>query len=437
MQSDAAIPPSFTSASPSREISVLRLTPHFYWPQLERSGWPVQFDAIGGMQTQIFGQTVALAAAGVRQQVLTLRVPPAPTEWQYDAKTLIKGVRVPVLPLRSRLRGMMDLNISWLLGIAAAWKKLRDPFNIVHVHWSGVSIPPLLTWVIKKLCRAKVVVTVHCSALVTYHPMSTFDKLLYRLSCALERRALTAADHVTVLTPRLVPQLEGHGLQLKGKVSVVPDAIDIDEFVGNVTPAATAQFKERFGIPADRRVIGYIGRVAREKGWRTLLDVAALLNERTMHVVVCGDGNERDLMEDEVRRRGMAHRFTITGYLPHREVAVALSACDVMLLTSRHEEFGSVMLEAMAVGTPVVAFRVGGVPHVLADGEAGVLVESGATPVMAEAVRTLLDSPETCARLRAAGRKQVEQNFGRAASTNRMLEVYMSLLEEREPVPKS
>lgn len=427
MQGEAVVPQD----SEAGKISILRLTPHFYWPHLERSGWPVHFDAIGGMQTQIFGQTLALAAAGIRQQVLTLRVPLAPTEWHYDARTCIKGVRIPVLPLRSRLRGMVDLNVSWLLGVAAAWRNLREPFNIVHIHWSGVSVPPLLTLLIKKYCRAKVLVTVHCSALVTYHPMSALDRYLYRLSCALERRALAAADHVTVLTPRLISELAARGVDLEGKISVVPDAIDIDKFLEGVNAEAGRQFKQRFRIPLDRRVVGYVGRIAREKGWRAFLDVGESLGERGIHFIVCGDGNERDLMEAEIQRRGLQHRFTVTGYLPHAEVAVALSVCDVMLLTSRHEEFGSVMLEAMAVGTPVVAYRVGGVPHVLADGEAGLLVEDGSVPAMVEAVQELLNSPQKSNLLREAGRRQVRLNFSRTSSTQSMLQVYRSLLESR------
>lgn len=425
MQSEVVTPQD----SDAGKISILRLTPHFYWPHLERSGWPVQFDAIGGMQTQIFGQTLALAASGVRQQVLTLRVPPAPTKWQYDARTCIKGVRVPLLPLKSRLRGMVDLNVSWLLGVAVAWRSLREPFNIVHIHWSGVSVPPFLTLLIKRFCRAKVLVTVHCSALVTYHPMSALDRYLYRLSCALEKRALAAADHVTVLTPRLVSDLTARGVDLQGKISVVPDAIDIDKFLEGVNAEAEMQFKQRFRIPSDRRVVGYVGRIAREKGWRTFLDVAESLREGGIQFLVCGDGNERDLMEAEIQRRGLQHQVTITGYLPHAEVAVALSICDVLVLTSRHEEFGSVMLEAMAVGTPVAAYRVGGVPHVLADGEAGLLVEDGSVTAMVVAVRKLLDSPEDCELLREAGRRQVRRKFSRASSTQRMLQVYRSLLE--------
>lgn len=417
-------------AASLQHISVLRLTPHFYWPQLEQSGWPVRFDAIGGMQTQIYGQTVALAAAGIRQTVLTLRVPQAPRQWQCDPLAVVRGVRIPVFPLKSRLRGMVDLNISWCLGVLAAWRGLRDPFNIVHVHWSGVSLPPLMTWAISKLSGAKVVVTVHCSALVTYHPMSTLDLLLHRLSCAVERRALLAADHVIVLTPRIVSELESRGVHLGKRVSVVPDAIEARTFRGYASPSAAARFVKRFSVPAGRKVIGYVGRVAREKGWRLLLEVSQRLADRPVHFLVCGDGNERDLLEQEIDRCRMRDRFTVTGYLPHYEVAVALSVCDVMLLTSRHEEFGSVMLEAMAVGTSVVAFNVGGVPHVLADGAAGMLVEDGSVDQMAAAVRRVFDEPELRARLRHAGMARVEQNFGRLMSTREMIKVYRSVLED-------
>src|SRR5437870_272255 len=99
-------------------MHILRLTPHFYWPQLSKLGWPVPFDAVGGMQAQTFRQTTKLAEFGIQQTVLTLKIPGTPAVWQLNDSVVVRGVRVPVLPLRSRIRGLMDLNISWALGIA-------------------------------------------------------------------------------------------------------------------------------------------------------------------------------------------------------------------------------------------------------------------------------------------------------------------------------
>ena len=67
-------------------------------------------------------------------------------------------------------------------------------------------------------------------------------------------------------------------------------------------------------------------------------------------------------------RRRLKDRFTITGYLSLDDVPAAMAIADVLLLVSQHEEFGGVMIEGMAVGTPTVAFAVGGVPHVQRDG---------------------------------------------------------------------
>jgi 2-deoxystreptamine N-acetyl-D-glucosaminyltransferase/2-deoxystreptamine glucosyltransferase len=413
-------------------MHVLRLTPHFYWPQLEPTGWPVNFDAIGGMQTQIYEQTLALAQTGIRQTILTLRIPGAPMTWEIDARTRVVGVRVPVLPLRSRIRGMVDLNISWIIGVVRYLIRNDVTFDLVHVHFSGVAVPPISAWLMKTWLRIPLVITIHCSSLATYHPMSRLDVLQHRFARWWERAAISAADQVLVLTPRLMEVLRALEPRICDRTAVVPDAIDSDAFLSRAGPEAVAEFKLRFRLPPDRQVIGYVGRIAREKGWTALLDVAERLKEAPVHFLVCGDGNERDVMEAQIRRRGLADRFTLTGYLSHSTVPAAIGACDVLVLVSRHEEFGSVLLEGMAVGIPVIAYNVGGIPFVLNNGDAGILVPDGDIIAMAAGIRTLLSSPTMQMALSTAAKLHVTRKFERKAATEQVASIYQRLTG-REP----
>src|SRR6266516_898647 len=179
----------------ARSPQVLRLTPHFYWPQLAASSWPVKFDAIGGMQSQIYRLTRALDEAGLEQTVLTLRIPGAPTSWRMSGRTEVRGVRIPVLPLRSRIRGMVDLNFSWALGVLSYLLRCRRRPDLLHVHCSGVAIPPLLGWLLSRVLRVPLVLTIHCSIIVTYHPMNALDRMLQPLARRIERMALGHAAH--------------------------------------------------------------------------------------------------------------------------------------------------------------------------------------------------------------------------------------------------
>jgi glycosyltransferase involved in cell wall biosynthesis len=378
-------------------IRVLRLTPHFYWPQCAKTDWPVKFDAIGGMQSQIYRLTKQLSEAEgqpVHETVLTLRIPGAPRTWRLGEHTTVRGVRVPVLPFRSRIRGMVDLNLAWALGVLAFLVRERRRPDVLHVHCSGVIIPPLLGWLLTKVLRVPLVLHVHCSIMVTYHPMNALDRLLQPFARWVERRAIQAAARTVVLTPRTVPILtERTGLPAE-RFAVLPDVIDADAFSERATEERVAEFRARWNLPAGALVVGYVGRIAREKGWPIILDIAERMRDDDVHWLICGDGNERDLFEKDAAERGLTDRVTVTGYLPNEDVPIAMGAMDLLLQASLHEEFGSVMLEAMACGLPIVATGTGGVAEVLEHGELGWLVTERTPAVLASGIRAALGDPE-------------------------------------------
>ncbi len=401
-------------------MHVLRLTPHFYWPQLADSQWPVKFDAIGGMQSQIYRLTTALDQAGVGQTVLTLRIPGAPRTWQLSPNSEVRGVRIPILPMRSRIRGMVDLNLSWALGVAARLVRGWRRPDILHVHCSGVIIPPLTGWILTRLLRVPLVLTLHCSIIVTYHPMNALDRGLQPIARWVERRAMKAAARIVTLTPRSVPGLCAASGLGADRFAVLPDTIDADAFCANATPERVAALRERYDIATERAVVGYVGRIAREKGWPIILDIAEELRDEPVDWVVCGDGNERDLFERDLVARGLTERFTVTGYVPNEDVAALMGTMDLLLMSSLHEEFGSVMLEAMATKVPIVALDVGGVASVLDHGELGWLVSERTAGAFAEAIRKALADPEwrerTAARAAIAVRARYDLSAVAAAT---------------------
>ncbi|WP_424186886.1 glycosyltransferase family 4 protein [Actinokineospora sp. G85] len=379
---------------PDSPPRVLRLSPHYYWPQLAETSWPVKFDAIGGMQSQIHRLTQELDSLGVEQTVLTLRLPGAPTSWAMSGHTEVRGVRVPVLPIRSRIRGMVDLNLAWALGVLWHLVRHRERHDVVHVHCSGVMIPPLLGWLLTRVLRTPLVLTVHCSIIATYHPMTVIDRFMQPLARWVEKRAIKAAAATVVLTPRTVPVLAEHTGVAADRFVVLPDVIDADAFAARATPEAVAGVRAQWPVPGERAVVGYVGRIAREKGWPIILDIAERLRDEPVHVVVCGDGNERDLFERDLLQRGLTDRVTVTGYVPNERVPAVLGTLDLLMMSSLHEEFGSVMLEAMAVGVPIIAVGVGGVATVLEQGALGWLVPERTPEAFAEGIRAALADPQ-------------------------------------------
>ena len=164
--------------------------------------------------------------------------------------------------------------------------------------------------------------------------------------------------------------------------------------------------------------------MAHEKGWPYLVALAQLLREECVHFLVCGDGNEHDTLETELKKHALQDRFNITGFVPVDTVPLAYAVCSVMVLPSLHEEFGGAMIEAMAMGKPVVAFDVGGVSEVLQRGAAGRLVPFGDVAAMKNAVLELLHHPDRREALAAIGQQHVLQRYQIDQVGSQLMNVY-------------
>jgi glycosyltransferase involved in cell wall biosynthesis len=146
--------------------------------------------------------------------------------------------------------------------------------------------------------------------------------------------------------------------------------------------------------------------------------------ERLLHVV----GTRLDA------RSQAAERISLAGFVEHRQVPGVLAALDVLVLPSAYEEMGSVLVEAMAAGLPVVASDVGGIPAVVRDGRTGLLVPPGDTDALAAALDRLVADPALRERL-AAGARARARDFAWPQLAARVAAVYAGVRGARLPVP--
>ncbi len=206
------------------------------------------------------------------------------------------------------------------------------------------------------------------------------------------------------------------------KVRCIPNGVDTVRFA----PRPTAKdVRKRLGIAEAEPVVASVGRLVPYKGYGDLLDAAALVQgvRPDTRWVLAGDGTIRKELEAQSRKLGLGSRVHFTGWLD--DVRDVLALCDVFVLPSRGEHFGRVLIEAMAMGKPVVATDGGGVPEVVRHGETGLLVPPGRPAALARAILTLLDDSACAASLGAAGRERVEREFSlskHAAAIERLYE---------------
>lgn len=150
----------------------------------------------------------------------------------------------------------------------------------------------------------------------------------------------------------------------------------------------------------------FVGRLSAEKGLSVLLRAVAQLRESGVpaSLELIGEGERRGSLERETEDLGLGEVVGFTGWLPHGEALwERFDRADVFVLPSLEDMAPRVLLEAMARRVPVVATRVGHIPHVVRDGETGILVEPGSAPAIAAAVRRLCDEPRLRTELIARG----------------------------------
>jgi glycosyltransferase involved in cell wall biosynthesis len=207
-----------------------------------------------------------------------------------------------------------------------------------------------------------------------------------------------------------------------GKLTIVPNGVDLAHFSpGPPDPG----LRDALGLDAALPVVGFFGRLEHRKGVDVLLDAAARVHTKLpMAFLIVGDGP----LGDRLAARAAAEGLPVCFAGRRDDVSDLMRLCAVVVLPSRREAFGRVLIEAMATGVPVVATVVGGIPEVCRDGVTALLVPSEDPDALAVAIAlTLTDQDATAARVAAAA-ADVRARFDLAAHAARVHGVYAQTL---------
>jgi glycosyltransferase involved in cell wall biosynthesis len=197
------------------------------------------------------------------------------------------------------------------------------------------------------------------------------------------------------------------------------DAGRVQVLVNPAPPPASVQ-----PAPLAPGTFVFVGRLTEQKALPVLLD--ALRAVPAAKVELVGDGPDRATLEERVGVLGLGGRVTFTGALPRAEVLSHLAAARAAVLPSAWENLPHAAVEALAVGTPVVATAVGGVPEVVHDGQNGILVPPNDPAPLADALRSVLEDDALRERLAAGAVPSVEA-IGRDAVYERLESVLLEV----------
>lgn len=197
-------------------------------------------------------------------------------------------------------------------------------------------------------------------------------------------------DHLIAVSSAIVRKIEDEG-RAGAPVSLIYNGVDLTRYS---EPDICGTLHEEFPIQVDAPIVGVVARLEPEKGHPTLLEAwpAVLARVPNAHLLVVGEGSQREALEAQVAELGIGASVTFTGR--RDDVPAVTAALDVAVLPSYREAQGLSILEAMALSRPVVASAVGGIPEMIEDGRTGLLVPPRDAGALAAAiVRLLTDHP--------------------------------------------
>ncbi len=232
----------------------------------------------------------------------------------------------------------MQTNRQLLSGLRLASLVREGGYDVVHVHLYRACVYGRIA---AKLAGVPVIVTTEHSLgeeQIEGRPKTRAVRLLYLATDLL-------SDATVAVSPRVEKRLVEWGVSRK-KIRVVPNGVDFERF--GFDPSARKIVREEFGIPPEDYVVGAVGRLHPFKRFDVLIKAAGPVLERGGWLLLVGEGQEKDRLQEVARETGLSRRVIFAG--ERSDVAGLLSALDVFVSPSTEETFGIAILEATAVG---------------------------------------------------------------------------------------
>jgi glycosyltransferase involved in cell wall biosynthesis len=359
----------------------------------------------GGAERSVLTLLPALLAHGHRCILVALGPP-------YDLAPAFReqGIEVRLLGLERRMS--LPGACRALTGIVHT---LRP--TVVHAHGFLAGLCVALTRPLSP--AAARVVTFHNLGYASY-PVVTLRRRLRR---AADRWAMRSGMDAWIAVSGAVRDHYREALRL-ASIEVIPNAVNIDHIVARRDTDFTA-IRSRFGASPGRTLLLCAGRFRHEKGHRYLVAALAELAERDIRplLVFAGDGPLRDAVAADVAKRGLIDQVKFVGQLDHARLLEVMAAADVVVAPSTYEGFSITAAEALLLGKPVVASRVGGIPELVEHGRSGLLVAPSDVEGLACAIERLTRDEELKIRLGRQGSATTQ----RLCSTERVVKAHEQL----------
>jgi phosphatidyl-myo-inositol dimannoside synthase len=362
----------------------------------------------GGIQSYLHELVGHLVGAGTHE--LTVYAPKWKGSDDFDAEASVAGYSVvrhpgtlmlPVPSVSNRMRRLIEL-------------------NDIDTVWFGAAAPlALMAPVARDAGAGRVIASTHG------HEVGWSMLPLARTAL---RRIGTGTDVVTFVS-RYTRGRFASAFGADAALEHLPPGVDTDRFAPDEVARAELRARYRLG---ERPVVVCVSRLVPRKGQDMLIRALPSIRQR-IHgaaLVIVGGGPYRSTLRRLAHSFGVAEHVVFTEGVPGDELPAHHAMADVFAMPCRTrgagldvEGFGIVYLEASATGVPVIAGRSGGAPETVLDGETGVVVDGWDVGAIAASVGDLLADPDRAARMGAAGRRWVVDNWQWRTQAARLAEL--------------
>lgn len=244
------------------------------------------------------------------------------------------------------------------------------------------------------------------------------------------KRIMDDSDTIICVCYYLAQTLIDDYPSIEGKVTVVPNGINIDTF--SEGDSSRLDLPEALSVDPTNVVL-YVGRLSREKGVKFLIQSIDHVDTDEFIFLIVGSGGGSYVEEIKALADSSARRdrvFFVEGGTEYENVPHYLDLADVVAIPSLHDTFPFTALEAMASRTPIVGSAVGGIPEMIDDGENGLLVPRKDPVRLGTAIGTLLKDPELRRTLGTNGFRQVKERYSIATMAERTEQVIQEYVEQ-------
>lgn len=369
----------------------------------------LHFTYKGGIQTHVWELSQSLIDQGQDVHILAGSRPAFRVKSRVEKGRKI--IELPTLPgYRVRWFSITIDEISFNVQVVRWLLKHAAEYDIIHFHGrSGMAWPVLFPSRLKNC-----LLTIHGLTEEEWrHNRKTFDRWVHaRLSNWAEKLAARRLPILIAVSMDQANRIHERFGRSRLSIKMIPNGI----------------LQRPYSPYPNSKSIAFVGRMELIKGVDLLPDFLENL-EKDVTLFMVGKGQERSLLEKRFTQKGLEGRVVWTGDIDPEAVIEVLEKCDLLILPSRYEPQGRVILEAMSIGRPFVASRVGGIQDMLRSGKEGILVDSHNLQEVCAAVNKILCNADQGQSMGINGRKTVRQFYSWEILGKEILSVYEGMLK--------